>query len=355
MNAKIAVLPGDGIGPEVTDAALEVLTATAKLHDVALAFERQPFGGNALDEHQQPFPDFVRDAVSRADAVLLGAIGGPKWDGMPRELRCETGLLDLRRHLGAYANLRPVKVHEGLERLSPLKSEVAQGTDLLIVRELTGGIYFGKPSYNRADQGLSTMVYDRFEVERIARVAFAAARLRRNRVTSVDKANVLDVSQFWRDVISDVHDREYGDVELDHLYVDNAAMQVVRAPTQFDVIVTSNLFGDILSDLAAVIPGSLGVLPSASVGGRIGLFEPVHGSAPDIAGQGRANPVGMILSGAMLLRFGLDLPEAAARVEAAVARALANDATTDLGGSLSTDAFTQTVSAQLAVAQPIAQ
>jgi 3-isopropylmalate dehydrogenase len=280
----------------------------------------------------------------------MGSVGGPvgdhPWNRLPREERVETAILELRRHLGAYANLRPVTVFPGLERLSPLKEHVARGTDMLIVRELTGGIYFGKPSSVSADRGISTDVYERYEVERIARTAFETARTRRGRVTNVDKANVLDVSQFWRDVVVGVH-ADYPDVTLDHLYVDNAAMQVVREPARFDVIVTANLFGDILSDLAAVIPGSLGVLPSASLGGPVGLFEPVHGSAPDIAGQGVANPVGTMLSAALLLRHALSEGAAADALEGAVRAALADDPTRDLGGTRDTAAFTAAVVAAL--------
>lgn len=352
MNYTIALLPGDGIGPEVVEAAVQVLDAVTRQRGISLSYQTHRFGGTAIDTDGRPFPDAVRETVSQADAVFLGAIGGPKWDALPRELRCETGLLALRKHLGVYSNLRPVRVFEGLEHLSPLKSEVARGTDLLIIRELTGGIYFGKPSYNRPDEGLSTMVYKKFEVERIARVAFEAARVRGGRVTSVDKANVLDVSQFWRDVVVGVHQAEYADVELDHLYIDNAAMQVARNPRQFDVVVTSNLFGDILSDLAAVIPGSLGLLPSASLGEGPGLFEPVHGSAPDIAGKGIANPVGTMLSAAMMLKYGLKLQEPAEAIERAVQAALAEDPTRDLGGTRDTAAFTSAVLD--ALSQPVA-
>ena len=346
-NYKIALLPGDGIGPEVIDASLEVLDAAAERFGFGLEYTRLLFGGAAIDEHGVPFPDEVKTGVQEVDAVFLGAVGGPKWDGLPREQRCETGLLQLRKHLAVFSNLRPVKVFTGLEHLSPLKSEVASGTDMLIVRELTGGIYFGKPSYNGKDEGLSTMVYAREEVERIARVAFDAAKVRGGTVTSVDKANVLDVSQFWRDVVVGVQESEYKDVELSHLYIDNAAMQVARDPKQFNVVVTSNLFGDILSDLAAVIPGSLGLLPSASLGEGVGLFEPVHGSAPDIAGQGVANPVGTMLSAGMLLRYGLGQNEAAEAVEQAVQKALSDDPTKDLGGSRNTASFTEAVVTEL--------
>ncbi|MEJ2292830.1 MAG: 3-isopropylmalate dehydrogenase [Deinococcales bacterium] len=347
MTYHIAVLPGDFIGPEVVEATIRALEAMQRTHGLAFEFERLPFGGGAIDSHGEPLPQVTKDACTRADAVLMGSAGGPvgdhPWNRLPREKRVESGILALRRHLKVFANLRPVKVFAGLERLSPLKESVARGTDLLILRELTGGIYFGKPSYAHDDQGLSTMVYDRYEVERIARVAFETARQRRNKVTNVDKSNVLDVSQFWRDVVVGVHQTEFPDVELDHLYVDNAAMQLVRAPTEFDVVVTGNLFGDILSDLAAVIPGSLGVLPSASLGGDVGLYEPVHGSAPDIAGKGIANPVGTLLSAAMMLRHGLGEGEAADALEAAVQTALGEDATVDLGGGRGTDAFADAV------------
>ncbi len=347
MSFKIAVLPGDFIGPEVVDAALECLEALAAEHGLGFEFERLPFGGSAIESHGEPLPQVTRAAAAKADAVLMGSAGGPvgdhPWNRLPREKRVESGILALRRHLQVFANLRPVRVFEGLERLSPLRAERARGTDLLIIRELTGGIYFGKPSSVEQDRGVSTMVYERYEVERIARVAFETARQRRGRVTNVDKANVLDVSQFWRDVVVSLHEREFSDVELDHLYVDNAAMQIVRDPRAFDVLVMGNLFGDILSDLAAVIPGSLGLLPSASLGGAVGLYEPVHGSAPDIAGRGLANPVGAILSAAMMLRYGLGQSAAADDLERAVQLALADDPTVDLGGTRTTAAFTAAV------------
>ena len=344
---NLAVLPGDFIGPEVVDATIEVLEALSPQYNLKFTYNRLPFGGNALESHGHPLPEETKEACTQADAVLMGSAGGPvgdhPWNKVPREKRVESGILGIRKHLGLYANLRPVKVFEGLEHLSPLKTDVARGTDMLIIRELTGGIYFGKPSFNEKDKGLSTMVYERYEVERIARTAFESATLRGGKVTSVDKANVLDVSQFWRDVVVGIHQSEFPQIELDHLYVDNAAMQIASKPTQFDTVVTSNLFGDILSDLAAVIPGSLGVLPSASLGGTVGLFEPVHGSAPDIAGQGIANPVGTLLSAAMMLRFGLKEVDAADAVEKAVQAALAEDATKDLGGTRGTKAFTDAV------------
>lgn len=348
---RIALLPGDFIGPEVVDASVAALEALAPQVDLSFEWVSLPFGGSAIESHGHPLPEATKEGVLGCEAVLMGSAGGPvgdhPWNRLPRELRVESGILGLRRHLGVYANLRPVTVFPGLEHLSPLKPEIAGGTDMLIVRELTGGIYFGKPSSVEADRGVSTDVYERFEVERIARSAFEAARLRRGRVTSVDKANVLDVSQFWRNVVVELHQREFSDVALDHLYVDNAAMQLVRAPHDFDVIVTANLFGDILSDLAAVLPGSLGVLPSASLGGSIGLYEPVHGSAPDIAGQGIANPTGTLLSAAMLLRFALGASEAADALEGAVRSALAENPTRDLGGSRSTAEFTAAVIAAL--------
>lgn len=353
---RVAVLAGDFIGPEVIDATLAVLAELAPRAGFVLDLEPLPFGGGAIDAHGAPLPEVTRTGVLAADAVLMGSAGGPvgdhPWNRLPRERRVESGILALRRHLGVYANLRPVAVFPGLEHLSPLKPEIARGTDLLIVRELTGGIYFGKPSQNGPDRGVSTDVYERHEVERIARTAFEAARLRRGRVTSVDKANVLDVSQFWRDVVVGVHAGEFPDVALDHLYVDNAAMQLVRDPRAFDVVVTANLFGDILSDLAAVLPGSLGVLPSASLGGRVGLFEPVHGSAPDIAGRDLANPTGTLLSAALMLRFGLAEAPAADALEGAVRAALAEDPTRDLGGRRGTRAFTAAVLAHLPASVP---
>lgn len=297
---RIAWLPGDGIGPDVTKAALRVMTAVAEECGFALKVEQHLVGGAALEAAGAPLPAATCEACLAADAVLLGAVGGPAWDDRTGEERPESGLLALRKALGAYANLRPVAVPEALAEASPLRAEHVVGTDVLIVRELTGGIYFGTPRGREGDEAFNTMRYTRAEVERVARIAFEHARRRGGHVTSVDKANVLDVSQHWRAVVIDLHRRAYADVTLDHLYVDNAAMQLVRAPKQFDVILTANLFGDILSDLAATLPGSLGLLPSASVGGAVGLFEPVHGSAPDLAGQETANPLAALLSGAML-------------------------------------------------------
>ena len=337
---QVAVLPGDGIGPEVTGEAVRVLEAAASAHGFALAFETLPVGGIAIDLYGEPLPEQTQTACRQADAVLLGAVGGPDWDNETGPRRPESGLLKLRKMLGVYANLRPVSVPDSLAEASPLRTERVAGTDVLILRELTGGIYFGKPRgvthHVWKHTGTNTMCYSEHEVARIARVAFQWAERRSGRVTSVDKANVLEVSQLWREVVTQVHHDEFPQVRLDHLYVDNAAMQLVRDPRQFDVILTGNLFGDILSDLAATLPGSLGLLPSASVGGPVGLFEPVHGSAPDIAGQGKANPLGAILSGAMLLDE-LGQSAAAQAVRRGVETALgAGLRTADLGGPVPT-------------------
>ena len=318
----IAWLPGDGIGPDVTREALRVLEAAGAAHGFAFDAEEHRVGGTALDATGRPLPDATRAACLDSDAVLLGAVGGPAWADYTGDQRPESGLLALRKALGVYANLRPVVVPDPLADASPLRPDRVAGTDVLFVRELTGGIYFGIPR-GRTETGVAnTMTYSEAEVERIAHVAFRRARRRDGHVTSVDKANVLEVSELWRSVVTEVQTEHYPDVELRHLYVDNAAMQVVKDPRQFDVVLTGNLFGDILSDLAAALPGSLGLLPSASVGGDVGLFEPVHGSAPDIAGTDRANPIAAILSAALLLDE-LDEPEAAAAVRDAVDAALA--------------------------------
>ncbi len=336
----IAVLPGDGIGPEVTAVALRVLRAVAKAHNFGLVLIEYAVGGEALDRYDEPLPKETLRACKAADAVLLGAIGGPRWDHETGARRCETALLGLRKSLDVYANLRPVQVFEGLADRSPLGMDRVSGADILLVRELTGGIYFGTPRGQKAVGGLrtgtNTMTYREDEVARIARTAFTWARRRRSRVTSVDKANVLEVSQLWRTVVAEVHAAEFPELALDHLYVDNAAMQLILRPRAFDVILTGNLFGDILSDLAATLPGSLGLLPSASVGASVGLFEPVHGSAPDLAGQGRANPMGAVLSAAMMLES-LGEGVAAQRIRNGVAACLQEGvATADLGGTAST-------------------
>ncbi len=302
---NITLLPGDGIGPEVMDEAVKILDAVATEADFSATYAEQPVGGVAIEAYNDPMPDSVVKTCQSSDAVLLGAVGGPKWDVLTGTMRPESGLLKIRKALGAFANLRPVTVPAALAENSPLRPEAVSGLDIFTVRELTGGIYFGQPVGEEGEgqekRAWNTMVYSVAEIERVARVAFEWARRRRNKVTSVDKANVLAVSRLWRDTVKAVHTTEYADVELDHMYVDNAVMQMVINPRQFDVILAGNIFGDILSDASAVMGGSLGLLPSASVGGPIGLFEPVHGSAPGLAGQGTANPLAMILSATMML------------------------------------------------------
>jgi 3-isopropylmalate dehydrogenase len=335
---KIVVLPGDGIGPEVTAAAVEVLRAVADLE-----FEEHIAGGAAIDAHGSPLPDETLTACRAADAVFLGAVGGPRWDTTdPAAPRPEQGLLGLRSGLGLFANLRPVRPTPALYDASPLRRERIEGTDLLVVRELTGGIYFGDRGRD-GDTAHDTCTYSVAEIERIARVAFDAAR---RRVTSVDKANVLETSRLWREVVERVHAEEFPGVELEHMLVDNAAMQLVAQPAHFDVLLTENMFGDILSDEAAMLSGSIGLLPSASLGDGSGpgLFEPVHGSAPDIAGSGAANPLAAISSAALMLRHGLGLAAQAAAVESAVDRALEDGLRTrDLGGEATTQDATRSV------------
>ncbi len=324
---KIAVLPGDGIGPEVVGEAVKVLQAVADAAGFQLDLQYAEVGGAAIDKYDTPLPEETLDICKASDAVLLGAIGAPQYDNLPSNMRPEKGLLGLRAGLGLFANLRPAQVYPALVDASSLKPELVAGIDILIVRELTGGIYFGEPSDQDEQHGLSTMIYTRPEVERIARVAFEAAQKRGGRLCSVDKANVLQVSQFWRKVVVETA-KDYPEVELSHMYVDNAAMQLVRQPRQFDVIVTGNMFGDILSDEASMLTGSLGMLPSASLGEGSGMFEPVHGSAPDIAGQNKANPIATIASVAMMLQYSLDRKEEAAAIEKAVAGALEQGART---------------------------
>ena len=335
------MLPGDGIGPEITAPTLEVLS---RLGD--FAFAEHPFGGASIDAHGTALTDDTLAACREADAVLLAAVGGPRWDTTdPNAPRPEQGLLGLRKALGLYANLRPVRAVEALLDASPLRREVVEGTDMLVVRELTGGIYFGEKT-RTADSASDQCVYSTEEIERIARVGFGAAR---SKVTSVDKANVLETSRLWREVVRRVHAEEFPHVELEHALVDSTAMKLITAPRHFDVILTENMFGDILSDEASVVTGSLGLLPSASIGdGGPGLFEPVHGSAPDIAGQGIANPLAMFLSAALMLRHGLGRQAEASAVESAVDRALAGGLRTrDLGGTASTAEATQAVLAHL--------
>jgi 3-isopropylmalate dehydrogenase len=341
MAVSIAVLPGDGIGPEITASALEVLS---RLGD--FAFAEHPFGGASIDAHGTALTDETLAACRAADAVLLAAVGGPQWDTTDADApRPEQGLLGLRKALGLYANLRPVRAVEALLDASPLRREVVEGTDMLVVRELTGGIYFGEKT-RTADSASDQCVYSTEEIERITRTAFGAAR---SKVTSVDKANVLETSRLWREVVRRVHADEFPHVELEHALVDSTAMKLITAPRHFDVILTENMFGDILSDEASVVTGSLGLLPSASIGdGGPGVFEPVHGSAPDIAGQGIANPLAMFLSAALMLRHGLGRQSEASALESAVDRALEEGLRTrDLGGTASTAEATQAVLAHL--------
>jgi 3-isopropylmalate dehydrogenase len=338
MAPRVVLLPGDGIGPEIIAPAVDVLGAVGARFD----YEEHVFGGASIDAHGTALTDETLAACREADAVLLAAVGGPKWDTTdPDKPRPEQGLLGLRKGLGLFANLRPVKPLPALYGSSPLRREIIKGTDLLVVRELTGGIYFGEKT-RTADSASDACVYTREEIERIARVAFRSAH---SHVTSVDKANVLETSRLWREVVRDLHAAEFPEIELENLLVDNAAMRLVSEPTRFEVIVTENMFGDILSDEAAMLTGSLGMLPSASLGeGGPGVFEPVHGSAPDIAGQGVANPLAMFLSAALMLRHGFGMETEAAAVESAVDRALADGLRTpDLGGDAGTAQATQAV------------
>lgn len=318
---KIALIKGDGIGPEIIDEAVKVLDAIASCCNLEFSYEEALMGGCAYDMTGDPLPQETIDISLKSDAVLFGAIGGAKWDNLPREKRPESGLLRFRKELGVYANLRPATVFDELINASSLKPEVIKGVDLMVVRELIGGIYFGEPKGRDENKGWNTMVYTRDEIIRIAHQAFKIAMSRSKKVCSIDKANVLDVSQLWREVVIEVA-LEYPEVELTHMYVDNAAMQLIRDPRQFDVMLTGNIFGDILSDEASMLSGSIGLLPSASVGAKIGVYEPIHGSAPDIAGQGIANPIATILSASMMLRYALGEHEAADKIDAAVKRAL---------------------------------
>ena len=324
---RITLLPGDGIGPEIMAVARQLLDAVSSSHGFSLVYDVQPMGGVAIDATGEPLPISTLEACKSADAVLLAAIGSPQYDSLPREQRPESGLLGLRSALGLFANLRPVKIIPALIDASTLKREVIEGVDLMVVRELTGGVYFGTPKGRVEAEGrvraFNTMAYFDDEIDRIAKVGFELAVARSGRLCSVDKANVLDVSQLWRDQVTAMA-ADYPAVELSHMYVDNAAMQLVRNPRQFDVLLTSNLFGDILSDEAAMLSGSIGMLPSASLGSSgPGLFEPIHGSAPDIARQDKANPMAMVLSAAMMLRVGLQQDAAATALETAVDRVLA--------------------------------
>ena len=328
MSKKVLVLPGDGIGPEIVAEARKVLETVNAQMSLGLELNEALVGGAAIDATGIPLPEETLAAAKAADAILLGAVGGPQWDTNPDfQIRPEKGLLGIRSQLGLFGNLRPAILYPQLAHASTLKPEVVAGLDILIVRELTGGIYFGQPrgyrnKENGVREGFNTYVYDENEIRRIGRVAFEAARARGKKLCSVDKANVLEVTVLWREVMNELH-AEYPDVELSHMYVDNAAMQLVRAPKQFDVVVTGNMFGDILSDAAAMLTGSIGMLPSASLdANNKGMYEPCHGSAPDIAGQGIANPLATILSAAMMLRYSLNAGEAADRIEAAVSKVL---------------------------------
>ena len=325
MQLKIVILPGDGVGPEVTEQAVRVLLEVANIHGHNFRFEEHAAGGAAIKTSGSPLPTATLDACLSADAVLLGAVGTPEFDHLPFDKRPEAGLLQLRQALGGFANLRPVSSHNALASASPLRQELAAGVDILIVRELLGGLYFGEPrgitSQNGSSVAFNTMRYSVREIERVARIAFEAAMKRRKKVTSVDKANVLETSQLWRQTVARVA-ADYPNVELDHLYVDAAAMHLITNPRRFDVMLTENLFGDILSDEASVLTGSLGMLASATIGGAVDLYEPVHGSAPDIAGRGIANPLGAIASAAMLLRYTARLDDEADDIERAISDVL---------------------------------
>jgi 3-isopropylmalate dehydrogenase len=321
-NYRIGVIKGDGIGPEIIEEAIKVLDAVSVSQGFNLKYEEMLLGGAAIDETGEPLPEATIQGVKKCDAVLFGAIGGPKWDNVERHLRPETGLLALRKEMGTFANLRPATVYDELVNASSLKASVIEGVDIMVVRELTGGIYFGQPREISENEAFNTMIYTREEVKRIAVVAFEIAMQRNKRLCSVDKANVLEVSQFWREIVAEVA-KDYPEVELSNMYVDNAAMQLIRDPKQFDVILTGNIFGDILSDAASMLSGSIGLLPSASTGKGVGLFEPIHGSAPDIAGQGIANPIAAISSASMMLRYALDEDEAADKIDGAIKKALA--------------------------------
>jgi len=321
MTGKVTLLPGDGIGPEVMQSAVRVMQHVADRFNFSFEVQEKLIGGASIDESGSPLTDETVQACLASDAVLLGAVGGPKWEELEHQMKPEAGLLRIRKALELYANIRPAKIYPAFLDSSSLKKEVLEDVDFVVLRELTGGIYFGNPRGYNHEKGWNTMVYNRYEVERIAEMAFKMAADRKGVVISVDKANVLEVSQFWRSVVRDVQ-KKFKSVELRHMYVDNAAMQIVRDPRQFDVVVTSNMFGDILSDIAGMITGSLGMLPSASLGDKHALYEPVHGSAPDIAGENKANPIAMIASVAMMFAYTFQMTKAAEVIEEGIARTL---------------------------------
>ena len=318
---KIVTIPGDGIGAEVVASAVQVINALEEKHRLEISIEEHLFGGASYDVHGEMLTGETLEACKNCDAVLLGAVGGPKWENLPHEKKPEAALLRIRKELGLFANFRPAKVYDALVNASSLKPDILSGTDFMVIRELTGGIYFGQPRGYDEIKGWNTMVYEKYEVERIARLAFETAMKREKRLVSIDKAHVLDCSQFWRNIVHEVH-KDFPEVELSDMYVDNAAMQVVRDPKQFDVIVTKNLFGDILSDISGMITGSLGMLPSASIGSKHALYEPIHGSAPDIAGQNKANPIATIASVAMMFEHSFSMQYIADDIYKAIEKTL---------------------------------
>lgn len=347
MEYKVTLLPGDGIGPEVTNAAVKVMQQAADKFDFSFELDEQLMGGSSYEEYGVPLTDATIEACKKSQAVFLGAVGGPKWENLEHHLKPEAALLKLRKSLGLFTNIRPAKVYSAFLDASSLKNDILSGTDFVVLRELTGGIYFGEPRGMDSDKGWNTMVYSKAEIERIAHQAFAIAQKRDKRVTSVDKANVLEVSQYWRNVVHQVA-KEYPDVSLADMYVDNAAMQIVRNPKQFDVILTGNLFGDIISDIAGMITGSLGMLPSASLGNEYALYEPVHGSAPDIAGQNKANPIAAIASVAMMFDYTFNMGYIARVIEQAIEKTLQNgyrtvDIATKGGKVVSTEEITDSI------------
>ncbi len=324
---KILVIPGDGIGVEVTEISINILKTLAEKNNIEFELENELFGGCSIDQHGVPVTDEVLEKAKKSDAVLLGAVGGPKWEDLKHELKPESGLLALRKELDTFANLRPAIVYPALVDASTLKKEIVEGVDIMVVRELTGGIYFGEPRGiepvgDNEEKGVNTLHYTTSEIERVARIAFEIARKRSRKVTSIDKSNVLESMVLWRNTVSRIHESEFNDIELEHLYVDNAAMQLIRRPKTFDVMLSGNMFGDIISDEAAQLTGSLGMLPSASVGNKGAIYEPVHGSAPDIAGKDIANPIASILSMSMMLKYSFNMDELSNQIESSIKRVL---------------------------------